>query len=69
MAIVPSQGIPKGLDRLKMQLLAGFDKTVVEQTWIYSLQEKSIAQETKIWKRERDFFLVLSVGGRGRLSP
>lgn len=65
MAIIPTWGVLKELDRLKVQLRARFANTVVQQTRIYSLQEKSIAQETRVWKREKERFIA-GVVSQGR---
>lgn len=67
---VPSRGILRGLDKLKVQLLAGLANTVAEQTQMNLLLEKPIPQATSIWKREGGrFSSVLAPGRGGRLKP
>jgi len=51
-------GISRGLEKWKTQLLAGFANTVAEQTRISSYQEKAITQEMRVWKREREKFIL-----------
>lgn len=49
---VASRGILRGLDKLKVRLLAGLANTVAKQTQMNLLLEKPIPQATSIWKRE-----------------
>lgn len=64
--IVHSQGIPRGPDKLKTWHLAGLANTFAEQTRInLSARTEPITQEVRVWKKERNLFLVLAAGGGG----
>lgn len=53
----PSWGFPKGLDKSRAKLPAGFANTVAEETRINSSQEEPVTQETRVWKRGREKFI------------
>lgn len=60
-----SLAIPRALGRSKAYLLAEFASTVAEQAWRNSTPEKPRIQERRVWKREREKF-ILGASSQGR---
>lgn len=64
-ATAPPQGLPKGLDKLKAQLLVGFVKSSAQQTQKKSSQERPITQESLEKRKEK---LILGSGSQGEIQ-
>ena len=51
-------GILRRMDKSKAQFLAESANAIVDQTWINSLGEKPVTQELRVWKTEREKFIL-----------
>lgn len=60
-----SLAIPRAPDRSKAYLLPGFASIVAEQTRMDSSPGKPIIQERRVWKRERETFILGTGAGAG----